>query len=179
MCGKCRNDKVWKAIRRKCSKVPDEIWLSWLSCLLVVKRNSQASQPVNAATEQQTVGTSKQCIATHGAVSHTVGSEKMLSESHSEFPTRTTMTTLRPHRISWRSCWLLPRCVSRHHVIHALRWSVRSSTLLWVACQRSAQPRTRLSSLPHAYQHVAASVLTWLTRELVFENNITRSSNKK
>ena len=100
LCGKCRNDKVWKAIRRKCSKVPDEIWLSWLSCLLVVKRNSQASQPVNAATEQQTVGTSKQCIATHGAVSHTVGSEKMLSESHSEFPTRTTMTTLRPHRIS-------------------------------------------------------------------------------
>ena len=38
--------------------------------------------------------------------------------------------------------------------------AVRSSTLLWVVCQRSAQPRTRLSSLPHAYQRVAASVLT-------------------
>jgi len=43
--GKCRSDKVWKAIRRKYSKVPDEIWLSWLSCLLVAKRNSQASRP--------------------------------------------------------------------------------------------------------------------------------------
>jgi len=29
--GKCRSDKVWKAIRRKYSKVPDKIWLSWLS----------------------------------------------------------------------------------------------------------------------------------------------------
>jgi len=31
---KCRSDKVWKAIRRKYSKVPDEILLSWLACLL-------------------------------------------------------------------------------------------------------------------------------------------------
>ena len=46
---KCRSDKVWKAIRRKYSKVPDEIWLSRLSCLLVAKRNSQASRPVNVA----------------------------------------------------------------------------------------------------------------------------------
>ena len=51
---KCKSDKVWKAIRRKYSEVPDEIWLSWLSCLLVAKRNSQASRPVNVATEQQT-----------------------------------------------------------------------------------------------------------------------------
>jgi len=66
--GKCRSDKVWKAIRRKYSKVPDEIsanskvsdeiWLSWLSCAFVAKRNSQASRPVKLATE---VGTSKQC----------------------------------------------------------------------------------------------------------------------
>ena len=54
--GKYRSDKVWKAIRRKYmySKVPDEIWLSWLSCPLVAKRSSQASQPVNVATEQHT-----------------------------------------------------------------------------------------------------------------------------
>jgi len=48
--GKCKSDKVWKAIRRKYSKVPDEIsanykvpderWLSWLSCLLVAKRDT-------------------------------------------------------------------------------------------------------------------------------------------
>ena len=165
--GKCRSDKVWKAIREKYSTVRDEIWLSWLS-----------SQPVNVATEQQTAKAHQStCIATHGAVSHAVGSEKMLSESHSEFQTRTTMTTLRPHRISWRSCWLL-RGVSRGTAWYTHRaGALWSSTLLWVACQRSAQP-TRLSSLPHAYQRVAASAPTWLTRELVFENNITRSSNK-
>ena len=50
--GKYRSDKVWKAIRRKYSKVPEEIWLSWLSCVLVGKRNSQANRPVNVATER-------------------------------------------------------------------------------------------------------------------------------
>jgi len=49
--GKCRSDKVSKAIRRKYSKVPDEIWLSWLSCVFVAKRNSRANRPVNVATE--------------------------------------------------------------------------------------------------------------------------------
>ena len=58
---KCRSDKVWKAIIRKVpyeisanSKIPDKIWLSRLSCLLVAKSNSQASQPVNVVTAQQT-----------------------------------------------------------------------------------------------------------------------------
>ena len=35
---------------KKYSKAPDEIWLSWLSCLVLAKRNSQASRPVNVAT---------------------------------------------------------------------------------------------------------------------------------
>jgi len=34
MSGNSRSDKVLKAIRRKYSKVRDEIRLSWLSCLL-------------------------------------------------------------------------------------------------------------------------------------------------
>ena len=48
--GKCRSDKVLKAIRKKYSKARDEIWLSWLSCVVLAKRNSQASRPVNVAT---------------------------------------------------------------------------------------------------------------------------------
>jgi len=36
--------------QKKYSKSPDEIWLSWLSCLVLAKRNSQASRPVNVAT---------------------------------------------------------------------------------------------------------------------------------
>ena len=48
------SDKVWKAIRRKYSKVPNEIWLSWLSCLVVAKRNSWACRPVNVATDTPT-----------------------------------------------------------------------------------------------------------------------------
>ena len=51
--GKCRSDKVWKAISRKYSKVPDELWLSWLSCLLAAKRNSQARRPVDVSTEKK------------------------------------------------------------------------------------------------------------------------------
>ena len=108
------------------------------------------------------------------AVSHAVDSEKMLSES---FRGRRLWRHRGPewqYTASewWRHQWrhqrpyqltqLLTsaRCVSSH----GTAWythragAVRSSTLLWVVCQRSAQPRTRLSSLPHAYQHVAASV---------------------
>jgi len=36
--------------QKKYSKALDEIWLSWLSCLVLAKRNSQASRPVNVAT---------------------------------------------------------------------------------------------------------------------------------
>ena len=35
--------------QKKYSKAPDKIWLSWLSCLVLAKRNSQASRPVNVA----------------------------------------------------------------------------------------------------------------------------------
>jgi len=38
------------------SKAPDEIWLSWLSCLVLAKRNLQASRPVNVATNH------RQCV---------------------------------------------------------------------------------------------------------------------
>jgi len=47
---KCRSDKVWKAIGIKYSEVPDEIWLSWLSCVLVAKRNSQANRRIGLLT---------------------------------------------------------------------------------------------------------------------------------
>ena len=39
--GKYRSDKIWKAVRRKYSKVTDEIWMSWLSCLVLAKRKEQ------------------------------------------------------------------------------------------------------------------------------------------
>ena len=39
--------------QKKYSKSPDEIWLSWLSCVVLAKRNSQASRPVNVATNHQ------------------------------------------------------------------------------------------------------------------------------
>ena len=42
--------------KKKYSKAPDEIWLSWLSCLVLAKRNSQASRPVNVATNH------RQCV---------------------------------------------------------------------------------------------------------------------
>ena len=42
--------------KKKYSKAPDEIWLSWLSCVVLAKRNSQASRPVNAATNH------RQCV---------------------------------------------------------------------------------------------------------------------
>ena len=42
--------------RKKYSKAPDEIWLSWLYCLVLAKRNSQASRPVNVATNH------RQCV---------------------------------------------------------------------------------------------------------------------
>jgi len=47
------------------------------------------------------------------------------------------------------------------------------------SCASEVHNQGRGCPLPHAYQRVAAYVLTWLTRELVFENNVTRSSNKK
>jgi len=116
------------------------------------------------------------------AVSHAVGSEKMLSEwepfrrgrrwrhrgpgwqyTASQWWRHQWRRRYANNRISWRSCWLL-RGVSRGTAWYTHRaGAVRSSTLLWVVCQRSAQPRTRLSFLPHAYQRVAVSVLTWLT----------------
>ena len=40
----------------KILKAPDEIWLSWLSCVVLAKRNSQASRPVNVATNH------RQCV---------------------------------------------------------------------------------------------------------------------
>jgi len=131
------------------------------------------------------------------AVSHAVGSANMLSERHSdadddddtEAPDDNTQhqndddtsdDSGTPTTVSADAavdfCEMCP--VAPRDYTHRAG-AVRSSTLLWVVCQRSAQPRTRLSSLPHDYQRVAASVLTWLTRELVFENKIARSSNKK
>jgi len=91
---KCRSDKVWKAIRRKYSKVPDNIWLSWLSCLLVAKRNSQASKHRQCVIFQQLPAVWPSDAPRNAlrdkrlqflrAVSDAVGSEKMLSESYSD-----------------------------------------------------------------------------------------------
>jgi len=91
---KCRSDKVWKAIRRKYSKVPDNIWLSWLSCLLVAKRNSQASNHRQCVIFQQLPAVWPSDAPRNAlrdkrlqflrAVSDAVGSEKMLSEGHSD-----------------------------------------------------------------------------------------------
>ena len=217
---KMRERQSMESHKKKYSKAPDEIWLSWLSCLVLAKRNSQASRRVNVATNH------RQCVRcqrvtrdlairrakkrvnltndkhiklclqrfdSHAytrlqflrAVSDTVGSEKMLSEKWEPFRHGWWWRHEAPgwqytasewwqqwrrryanDRISWRSCWLL-RGVSRGTAWYTHRaGAVRSSTLLWVVCQRSAQRRTRLSSLPHAYQHVAAFVLTWLAREL-------------
>ena len=39
--------------QQKYSKAPDEIWLSWLSCLVLAKRNSQARRPVDVSTEKK------------------------------------------------------------------------------------------------------------------------------
>ena len=83
-------------------------------------------------------------------------------------------------RISWRSCSVDFCEVSPGTAGYTHRaGAVRSSTLLWVVCQRSAQPRTRLSSLPHAYQHVAVSVLTWLTRDVVLKITLRGAVTKK
>ena len=45
--------------QKKYSKAPDEIWLSWLSCLVLAKRNSQsqANRPVNVATKGPFIAT--------------------------------------------------------------------------------------------------------------------------
>ena len=42
--------------QKKFSKAPDKIWLSWRSCLVLAKCNSQASRPVNVATNR------RQCV---------------------------------------------------------------------------------------------------------------------
>jgi len=39
--------------KKKYSKAPDEIWLSWLSCVVLAKRNSQASRPASVATNHR------------------------------------------------------------------------------------------------------------------------------
>ena len=43
--------------KKKYCKAPDEIWLSCLSCVVLAKRNSQASRPVNVATNH------RQCVS--------------------------------------------------------------------------------------------------------------------
>ena len=107
------------------------------------------------------------------AVSHAVGSDKMLSESHSEAdddddteaPDDNTQDQ-NDDDISDDAGTLTT--VSADAAVDFCKvclvaGAVRSPTLLCVACKRSAQPRTRLSSLPHAYRlinHVVASVLT-------------------
>jgi len=42
--------------QKRYSKAPDEIRLSWLSCLVLAKRNSQAHRPVNVAVNR------RQCV---------------------------------------------------------------------------------------------------------------------
>ena len=84
------------------------------------------------------------------------------------------------HRISWRSCLLTSaRCVSWHRVIHASRWCravINASVSRAPTKCTTKDAGTLLSSLPHAYQRVAASVLTWLTRELVFRGAVTKNN---
>ena len=98
--GKYRSDIVWKAIRRKYSKVRDEILAnSWTSiaynhrqCVrcqqsyrgLAIRRTKKR---VNLTNDKRI----KMCFQRFDtrlqflrAVSHAVGSEKMLSESHSD-----------------------------------------------------------------------------------------------
>jgi len=183
--------------------------VAFLRRLVLAKRNSQASRPVNVATNhwqcvRVTRGLAirrakksvdltndkhiKMCLQRFDghaytrlqflrAVSHALGSEKILRA----IQTRTTMTTPRPQmtihctqhqndddtsddandRISWRSCWLR-RDVSRGTAWYTHRaGAVRSSTLLWVVCQRSAQPRTRLFAFPHASTCCVCTNLTY------------------
>jgi len=53
---KMRERQSMESHKKKYSKAPDEIWLSWLSCLVLAKRNSQASRRVNVATNH------RQCV---------------------------------------------------------------------------------------------------------------------
>ena len=105
--------------QKKYSKAPDEIWLSWLSCVVLAKRNSQgvdlltllitidsvsdvsrvtrglairrAKKSVNLTNDKR-MKICSQRFDSHAytrlqflrAVSDAVGSEKMLSESHSD-----------------------------------------------------------------------------------------------
>ena len=153
--GKCRSDKVSKAIRRKYSKV----WLSWLSCVLVAKRNSQANRPVNIATE-------------HWFVCKFLGHLQHITIDSVSDVIRVT----RGLAIGCAKKW----CVSRHRVIHASRWcrAVINASVSRVPTKCTTKDAAVLFA---ARLSTCCCVCTnfWLTRELVFENNITRNSNKK
>ena len=151
--GKYRSDKVWKAIRRrKYSKVTRRN-ISFHAGLSESYSDADDDDDTDAPDDNTQHQNDDDTSDDAG-----------------------TPTTVSADAATCRPLW----GVSRGTAWYTHRaGAMRSSTLLWVVCQRSAQPRTRLSSLPHAYQYVAASVLTWLTPELVFENNITRSINKK